>query len=117
VWYDPALQVTHHHPLHTRAVPAPLRLVTRHALLTYAKKHWAGWQAAVLGGVVWTEAKLRGLMARRANDATATDCFRRLSELVGHVLNDRTADAEATIRYAADFLAEVANANDGRASG
>jgi hypothetical protein len=56
-------------------------------------------------------------MARRRNDATATDCFRKLGELVGHVLNDRTAEADATIRYAADFLAEVANANDGKTSG
>ncbi len=117
VWYEPGLQVTHHFPLHTRGVPAPLRLVTRHALLTYAKKHWAGWQAAILGAVVWTEAKLRGALARRRNDSTAADCFRKLGELVGHVLNDRTAEADATIRYAADFLAVVANANDGKTSG
>src|SRR5262249_40917766 len=34
VWYAPAVRVTHFRPLHTRPVPAPLRLVTRHALLT-----------------------------------------------------------------------------------
>ena len=42
VWFDPSLEVTHHWPLHLRRVPAPLRLMTRHALLTYAKKHWSG---------------------------------------------------------------------------
>ncbi len=56
VWFDPALEVTHHWPLHARRVPPPLRLVTRHALLTYAKRHWAGWQARLLSGVVWAEA-------------------------------------------------------------
>lgn len=112
VWYEPGLRVTHHFPLHTRAVPAPLRLVTRHALLTYAKKHWAGWQAKLLGGVVWTEAMVRTLLARRRKDATAEACFRRLVELVGHVLRDRTAEADATVRFAAEFLSEVAQAND-----
>lgn len=114
VWYEPGLQVTHHFPLHTRAVPAPLRLVTRHALLTYAKKHWAGWQAKILGGVVWTEAKLRAALAGRRNDPDAVACFHKLGELVGHVLNDRTAEADATIRYAAEFLQGVAQANDGK---
>ncbi len=114
VWYEPSLQVTHHFPLHTRAVPAPLRLVTRHALLTYAKKHWAGWQARVLGGVVWAEAKLRGLLARWNHDAAGVACCTKLSELVGHVLNDRTAEADATIRFAAAFLEEMAQANDGK---
>ena len=40
VWYEPAVRVTHFLPLHTRPVPAPLRVMTRHALLTYAAKHW-----------------------------------------------------------------------------
>ena len=43
VWYDPAVRVTHFLPLHTRSVPAPLRVMTRHALLTYAAKHWPRW--------------------------------------------------------------------------
>jgi GT2 family glycosyltransferase len=112
VWYEPGLKVTHHFPLHTRAVPPPLRLVTRHALLTYAKKHWAGWQAKLLGGVVWAEAIARAVVARRRNDQAGETCFRRLGELVGHVLHDRTAEADATVRFAAEFLHEVAQAND-----
>jgi hypothetical protein len=87
-------------------------LVTRHALLTYAKKHWAGWQAAVLGGVVWLEARARALLARRQHDEASEACFRKLGELVGHVLHGRTAQADAAIRYAADFLEAVAQAND-----
>ncbi|MBO0698326.1 MAG: glycosyltransferase family 2 protein, partial [Zavarzinella sp.] len=42
VWYEPSLRVTHYSPLHTRPVPPELRLMTRHALLTYAAKYWGG---------------------------------------------------------------------------
>ena len=59
VWYDPGLEVTHHWPLHARRVPAPLRLMTRHALLTYARKHWSRWKATGLAGMLWAEAGLR----------------------------------------------------------
>jgi GT2 family glycosyltransferase len=114
VWYEPGLRVTHHFPLHTRAVPAPLRLVTRHALLTYAKKHWAGWQAAVLGGLVWAEAAAQLWAARRRNDATAVACFRHLKELVCDVLTGRDSAAADKIRHAAEFLHTVAAENDGR---
>jgi GT2 family glycosyltransferase len=60
VWYDPALTVTHHRPLHGRSVPPHVRLITRHALLTYAHTHWPQWQAALLGHVVRLEARLSG---------------------------------------------------------
>ena len=33
-----------------------LRLMTRHALLTYARKHWSGWRARMMSAVVWAEA-------------------------------------------------------------
>ncbi len=52
VAFEPALSVVHHHPLHGRDVPAHLRLITRHALLTYARKHWPGWQFQMLGRIV-----------------------------------------------------------------
>ena len=63
MWYEPAVRATHYRPLHTRSVSAPLRLMTRHALLTYAAKHWPNWQFRLLGGLVWFEAGLRRLLA------------------------------------------------------
>lgn len=48
VWHDPSLELVHHHPLHMRPVPAHLRLMTRHSLLTYAFKHWPAWQFNVI---------------------------------------------------------------------
>jgi GT2 family glycosyltransferase len=59
VWYDPVPAAVHHHPLHGRAVPPHLRLITRHALLTYAGKHWPAWQFRLLARVVRLEAWLR----------------------------------------------------------
>ena len=56
VWFEPALHVVHHHPLHCRRVEAPLRVSTRHALLSYAAKHWPRWQIKVLAGIVRGEA-------------------------------------------------------------
>jgi GT2 family glycosyltransferase len=114
VWYEPGLRVTHHFPLHTRRVPPPLRLVTRHALLTYAKKHWAGWQTKLLSGLVWTEATVRAAVANRRNDPAAADCFRQLRVMVGDVLHGREADAAAKIRAAAQSFTAMAAENDGK---
>jgi len=114
VWFDPELRVTHHFPLHTRAVPAPLRLVTRHALLRYARKHWPRWQQRALGGVVWLEGWARGLWATRRKRPADADCYRELRGLVGDVLHDRTAAADRRIRHAAGFLAAGSAANDGK---
>ena len=59
VCYEPTLHVAHHSPLHARRVPAPLRLMTRHALLTYGVKNWPRWQTIVLGGIIGVEATVR----------------------------------------------------------
>ncbi len=64
VAYEPTPSAIHHHPLHGRAVPPHLRLVTRHALLTYGFKHWPAWQARLLAGVVVVEAAARQALAR-----------------------------------------------------
>jgi glycosyltransferase involved in cell wall biosynthesis len=55
VWHEPAVTLTHHCPLHLREVPAPLRVVTRHALLVYGHKHWPGWHNRILRLVIRTE--------------------------------------------------------------
>lgn len=116
VWFDPALAVTHHWPLHARRVPPPLRLITRHALLTYAKKHWAGWQARLLSGVVWAEAAARQLWAKARGEPETARCYGHLRRLVGDVAAGRAAATAARVRYAAAFLRPVAAAQDGRTS-
>ena len=114
VWYEPALRVTHHFPLHSRPVPAPLRLVTRHALLTYARKHWPGWQAGVISGIVWLEAGLRQCWSRWRGRTEAAVVYQQLQELVGDLHRGRIAKARQRIRLAARLLEPVAAAQDGQ---
>jgi N-acetylglucosaminyl-diphospho-decaprenol L-rhamnosyltransferase len=78
VCFEPALQAVHHHPLHQRAMPAYMRLLTRHALLTYAFKHWPGWQFRLLANLVQWEARLRQYGAGRRNDQAAANLFGQL---------------------------------------
>ena len=104
VWFDPSLEVTHHWPLHLRRVPAPLRLMTRHALLTYARKHWSGWRARMMSAVVWAEAVARQGWAVVRADWDASRCYGHLRRLVGDVASAREKEARRRIRFAAAFL-------------
>jgi N-acetylglucosaminyl-diphospho-decaprenol L-rhamnosyltransferase len=85
VWYDPSLEVVHHQPLHARAVPPALRLVTRHSLLTYARKHWPRWQVPLLAGIVGAEALARRAWAWWRGDGEAGKLFRELGALTGEL--------------------------------
>lgn len=65
VWSDPEIELVHHHPLHERPVPKRLKLLTRHALLTYAKKHWSWLAFRAMVEVVWCEGLVRGSRPQR----------------------------------------------------
>jgi GT2 family glycosyltransferase len=93
VTYEPSLAVTHHQPLHARTVPAHLRLITRHALLTYARKHWQAWQVRSLGSVVAFEALLRGWWAVRRGDETAAGVYAALRNLTHDLTHDNPGAA------------------------
>ncbi|HEV3115419.1 MAG TPA: glycosyltransferase, partial [Gemmataceae bacterium] len=93
VWYEPGLQAVHHHPLHQRAVPAYLRVLTRHALLTYASKHWPRWQFRLLAGIVECEARVRRLWASHREDAAAADLFGKLQTIAADLGRGRFAAA------------------------
>jgi GT2 family glycosyltransferase len=87
VRYERRLRAVHHRPLHRRSVPPQLRVITRHALLSYAAKHWPEWQAKVLGRIVRLEARLRRCWAGWLGDRNATACFADLemiAEDLGH---------------------------------
>ena len=114
IWYEPAVQVTHHWPLHARRVPAPLRLMTRHALLTYARSHWSPWQNRVLAGVIWSEAVLRRTWAAFRGDADASRLHGQLQALVGDLGHRRFDAARRRVRFAAAFLDPISSAQDGR---
>jgi GT2 family glycosyltransferase len=86
VCYEPNLAVVHHHPLHSRAVPAALRLVTRHSLLTYGAKHWPRWQFGLLTRIVRVEAWFRRAVAWWRGDVQQANHFRELSALCRDLL-------------------------------
>jgi GT2 family glycosyltransferase len=93
VWHDPGLAVAHHHPLHGRVVPPHLRLITRHALLTYARKHWPAWQVRVLARIVRLEAWYRQRQARRHGDPVAETHFQILSAMAEDFRHGRVGAA------------------------
>ncbi len=114
VWYDPSLEVTHHWPLHARRVPAPLRLMTRHALLNYARKHWEPWQARALAALLWSEASVRQLWAAIRGDRDSARCHGEIRRLIADVCRGRIAAARRRIRNAAAFLDPIAAEQDGK---
>lgn len=93
VWYEPALTITHHRPLHARRVPPHLRLFTRHASLTYAHKHWPGWHARGLARLVGAAAWLRRHLAARRGDAEAAEAFATLGAVAAEMADDRPGAA------------------------
>jgi N-acetylglucosaminyl-diphospho-decaprenol L-rhamnosyltransferase len=99
VCYEPSLAVTHHQPLHARTVPAHLRLITRHALLTYARKHWKAWQLRMLGSIVRFEALLRGWWAVRRGDEIAAGVFAALRNLARDLIQGNAAAARRTLLH------------------
>ncbi len=114
IWYEPDLRVTHHFPLHTRKVPAALRLVTRHALLTYAQRHWSRWQNQLLSKIVSAEAYVREKMAIRREEPAAAECYRNLRSMVREFRDGQTEEVKARIAFAARYLDEIASLNDGK---
>ena len=93
VAYEPTPSAIHHHPLHARAVPPHIRLVTRHALLTYARKHWPAWQTRFLAGVVRVEAWARRASARLKGDAEAAEVFDDLGRVAADLGRGRRDEA------------------------
>jgi GT2 family glycosyltransferase len=97
VAFEPGVSAVHHHPLHARDVPPYLRLVTRHALLTYAGKHWPRWQTRVLAGIVRAEARLRAFVARRLGDERSAAVFDDLCALTADLVRGDRAAAEGRL--------------------
>ena len=106
VWYEPGLRITHFSPLHTRPVPPELRLMTRHALLTYAEKYWGRWRRGTLASVVWLEGLMRQASGRSAMHG-------ELRRLAADWLKNRPISARWRVRAAAKLLAVCAGREDG----
>jgi GT2 family glycosyltransferase len=93
VWFEPSLGVTHHHPLHQRAVPPHLRVFTRHALLTYGSKHWPRWQFQTLAGIVQVEAWVRQQWLNRQGNSKAAARFGELRAIAADLASENLDSA------------------------
>jgi GT2 family glycosyltransferase len=92
-WFDPDVCAIHHRPLHVRAIPAHLRLITRHALMAYARKHWPGWQFRMLARIVRLEAGVRKWTARLRGEATVAGLFTELEEIAQRLAGGEAKEA------------------------
>lgn len=100
VWYEPNLAIVHHGPLHQRAVPAVLRLVTRHSLMIYAEKHWPAWQFRLLTRIVQAEARLRSLGTWWSGHARQAKLFGALGGVCRDLRQGDRASARLRIEQA-----------------
>lgn len=114
VLYDPRAGVTHHWPLHCREVPAPLRLITRHALLTYAQLHWAKLPALMLAKMIGLEALMRQLHARFHGKTETAETYHELCRLVVFIRHGQHAAIGRSIESAATSLRAIAAMQDHR---
>src|SRR5262249_46219619 len=93
VWYEPELLLVDRQPLHARSVPAYLRSITRHALLTYASKHWPRWQFWLLARLVQLEAGFRQFLANRRGNRTSAKRFAELRRIAAHSARGQSVSA------------------------
>jgi GT2 family glycosyltransferase len=100
-WHESEPTVTHYHPLHSRTVAPPLRLITRHALLTYAAKHWPRWQFQLLCRLVAWEGRLRGMFGR-----TGRDHYHRLAQIAIYMSRGHAVRARHLLAKSARSLSE-----------
>src|SRR5262245_65422904 len=110
VWYEPNLRLTHFKPLHTRPVPPELRLMTRHARLTYAAEYWGGWRRRTMAAVVWLEAIARH--ARAALGGRPGYLHAELRRLAVDWFGGDALAARWRVRHAARLLATCAGRED-----
>ncbi len=97
VSYEPNLAIIHHDPLHQRRVPAVLRLITRHSLMTYARKHWPLWQFWVLQHIIRWEAWVRQGWSWWQGDVQQMSHFRELRALARDLMMGDQATARRRI--------------------
>jgi GT2 family glycosyltransferase len=112
VWFDPNPRAIHHRPLHAREVPAHMRLITRHALLAYARKHWAAWQYRALIRIVGLETRVREWIAHWRGNTEAAHIFAELGMMIRDLGEGDSAGARrrlaGVVRHQEELGAAVA---------
>jgi GT2 family glycosyltransferase len=98
VCFEPAVAARHMEPLQNRQLTEPLRAITRHAALTYFRKHLSRWQFRGLTAIVKWEARLRAwLHARRGNHIDAR-IMRQVYSMTMHMQRDEPVQARQRLQ-------------------
>jgi GT2 family glycosyltransferase len=98
VWFDPTLQAVHYHPVHDRGIPPVLRMITRHSLLTYSRRHWPGWQGRLLARIVRGEAWFQELRAWWRGKREAAGAFAAMGAIAAEMLHGQPRLARRILR-------------------
>lgn len=112
IWYEPRLSIIHHWPLHNRNVPASLRLMTRHALLQYANKHWSKWSIELINLLIWYESLWRQGWCWLRRDPREYKYYAQLRCLVREMRQGKVERVRRRILAVSRHLREVAATQD-----
>jgi len=99
VGYEPGLRAIHHRPLHARSLAVSMRVLTRHALLTYASKHWPAWQFHLLARIVKAEAMVRNQWKRWKGDYQKADQFAVLEAITSEMARGNSRQARRRLLH------------------
>lgn len=104
VCYEPAVQAVHLDPLQNRPLTAPLRAITRHASLTYFRKHLPHWQFRALAWLIEAEAWVLERWANFSGNRRNAAIARQIRGMCHDLIHERSRQArrrlEAVLRLA-----------------
>jgi GT2 family glycosyltransferase len=93
VCYEPAVAATHLDPLQNRPLTEPMRVITRHASLTYFRKHLSPRQFWALGQLVRLETWVRQRWAQWRGRTQDVLICQELRGICRDLLHHRPEDA------------------------
>jgi N-acetylglucosaminyl-diphospho-decaprenol L-rhamnosyltransferase len=98
VCFEPAVAARHMEPLQNRQLTEPLRAITRHAALTYFRKHLARWQFFCLTAIVKAEARLREWIHLRRGRRAEAQMMRLTRRMAQHLRRHQPLAARAELQ-------------------
>lgn len=99
VCYEPHVAARHMEPLQNRTLTEPLRVITRHAALTYFQKHLNRWHFRGLAQIVKWEGKLRRWWHTRKKQPLQAEMMNCLIEMVQFMQRNEEAFARQTLEH------------------
>lgn len=99
VCYEPNVIARHMEPLQNRELTEPLRVITRHAALTYFYKHLSSWQFRGLVQIIKLEARLRRQVHRWRGRTQQAEMMSLLLEMTEFLAQGEEALARQSLEH------------------